>query len=582
MSDDDYASPDGGKQVKIEGQGFPRRTVAVEFLEKLRPGGPWVLTAIKPDGPTKTITASTAEDVATFVDANDGENNVYYSVNPTRTVLAKKASKADIAAIEFALADLDPNADETSEAAKARYLALLNGTFEPKPTAIIDSGNGIQCLWRLDVPIPLVGEGDQAKIDNVEARVAAIMVRLGSKAGTQNIDRILRLPGTTNLPTKTKRKAGRVPCPTGLLHFNGASYSLEDFPLPEQPRPERPRGGSTELPQQLRLMLYLQGDEPAGYPSRSELFWAFINAALRECIDENVVVTECLNANYAGCSIFEHVADKGGESYVKDQLAKAANDISTRVTRSRDERAVIDVTTGDTDLIWRKTEKELLKVGCPVYVRGAKLVQPLWRWEEHEGHTYLNASFVRYSATQLTDMIAHHVVRFRRRDGRKKEPQNIDPPKAVVEALLGAGHWELPTVVGIVNSPTLRPDGSMLTEQGYDKATQLWYKSSGDVTLPDIPERPTIDDAKAALVTLAELLSEFPFDDNASRSAALAAMMTPALRGALRSAVPLFAVIATEPRSGKTFLVQLIALIATGHVPIPTAGSENQEEMERE
>ena len=30
---------------------------SVEFLEKLRPGGPWVLTAIVPDGMPTTITA---------------------------------------------------------------------------------------------------------------------------------------------------------------------------------------------------------------------------------------------------------------------------------------------------------------------------------------------------------------------------------------------------------------------------------------------------------------------------------------------------------------------------------------------
>jgi hypothetical protein len=64
----------------------------------------------------------------------------------------KKAAKADIAAIEYSLADLDPADGEASEAAKARYLAQL-ATFDPKPTVIVDSGNGIQCLWRLTAAI---------------------------------------------------------------------------------------------------------------------------------------------------------------------------------------------------------------------------------------------------------------------------------------------------------------------------------------------------------------------------------------------------------------------------------------------
>ena len=111
------------------------RPLAIPFLEKLRPGGPWVLTAIVPDGATTTITARTADQVETFVRKHDGKANLYYSVNPTRTAMGKKAAKTDIAAIEYVLGDLDPADGETSEAAKARYLEQLNGAFEPRPTA---------------------------------------------------------------------------------------------------------------------------------------------------------------------------------------------------------------------------------------------------------------------------------------------------------------------------------------------------------------------------------------------------------------------------------------------------------------
>src|SRR5262249_10849768 len=150
--------------------------------------------------------------------------------------LDKKAAKTDIAAIEYALADLDPNEGETSEAAKTRYLKTLEH-FNPKPTALIDSGNGLQGLWRMRERIAL-GElesgkftrADQDTIADVEVRVAAIMLRLGAKPGTQNIDRILRLPGTVNLPNEKKRKEGRIVCPTKLLWFNDASYPLDAFP----------------------------------------------------------------------------------------------------------------------------------------------------------------------------------------------------------------------------------------------------------------------------------------------------------------------------------------------------------------
>jgi hypothetical protein len=221
---------------------------AVAFLEKLRPGGPWVLVAIVPDGEPTATTAFTADQVAVFIRTHNGKANLYYQVNPTRTPMSKKAAKTDIAAIEYILGDCDPASDETPEAAKGRYLEQLNGAFEPKATAGVDSGNGIQGLWKLEERITL-GElingkfsaEDQAKIADAEARAAAVMQRLGAKAGTQNIDRILRLPGTINLPNAKKRKEGRTECRAKLLWFDDTSYPLEAFPK-EEPKPDT-RGG---------------------------------------------------------------------------------------------------------------------------------------------------------------------------------------------------------------------------------------------------------------------------------------------------------------------------------------------------
>src|SRR3954462_9938927 len=80
-----------------------RVSVAVEFFQRLRPGGPWGLTAIVPDGNTTTITARTPDDVDAFVRKHDGKRNLYYATNPLRREMSKKASKTDVAAIEFLL-----------------------------------------------------------------------------------------------------------------------------------------------------------------------------------------------------------------------------------------------------------------------------------------------------------------------------------------------------------------------------------------------------------------------------------------------------------------------------------------------
>ena len=66
---------------------------AISFLEQLRPGGPWVLTAITPDGPTITITAHTAAEIDSFVCEHNGKRNQYYRVNPTRMPMSRRRQR---------------------------------------------------------------------------------------------------------------------------------------------------------------------------------------------------------------------------------------------------------------------------------------------------------------------------------------------------------------------------------------------------------------------------------------------------------------------------------------------------------
>lgn len=203
------------------------------FLQDLRPGGPWVLLAFHPeDGPRECLTTKDPDEVRAFVARHDGKHNIYYSLNRTRKAMNKKPAKADIAVIECLHGDLDPRGDESPDEAKKRYFAALK-SFDPQPSAIIDSGNGLQCLWKLQEPIVLPEDApDQCKavVDQAEATNSAIMTALGcDDQSTKNIDRILRLPGTTNIPNKKKRDKGRVKCPSKVITSFGPACSLDDF-----------------------------------------------------------------------------------------------------------------------------------------------------------------------------------------------------------------------------------------------------------------------------------------------------------------------------------------------------------------
>ena len=91
---DSYGSTTGaGKQ----GASAAEFSVSISFLKQLRSNGPWVLPAILPDGgaPTITKTVHAAREVEAFLHEYNGKRNIYYSTNPTKTELTKKASKAD-------------------------------------------------------------------------------------------------------------------------------------------------------------------------------------------------------------------------------------------------------------------------------------------------------------------------------------------------------------------------------------------------------------------------------------------------------------------------------------------------------
>lgn len=331
----------------------------------------------------------------------------------------------------------------------------------------------------------------------------------------------------------------------------------------------------------MSLMLDATGDTPGGYQSRSELLFAFLCEGLRQGYDEEEIIALCLDEACRGKSIFEHVGDNGGRRYLEEQIEEALNQ-----SVDTDGKVVIRVTTSNLDESWRQTQNALIRSNCPVYVRGGSLVQPLWRFEKSadRNRDTLVSSFHKYNIARLRDVVGHHAASFEKFDQRSKAWKRVDPPRDVIEALLEAGHWGFPSVKGIINSPTMRPDGSLLIEPGYDPATSLWYKSAGDINLPPIPGRPTKADAEAALAKLTELLNEFPFAAdkaaNVDKSVALAAILTTVLRGAFEVS-PLFFISAPEAGTGKSYLVKVIATIATGREAVPLAGTRNTEEMEK-
>jgi putative DNA primase/helicase len=112
----------------------------------------------------------------------------------------------------------------------------------------------------------------------------------------------------------------------------------------------------------------------------------------------------------------------------------------------------------------------------------------------------------------------------------------------------------------------------------YDQATGIYYDPSG-LTL-DIPEAPTLDDAREAIKTLRHLIRDFPFQSAVDEAAAISAFISAVNRPTL-GATPLHAFSAPMPGSGKSLLATLVTIVATGNHPSFITQGPNDEELEK-
>jgi putative DNA primase/helicase len=189
------------------------------------------------------------------------------------------------------------------------------------------------------------------------------------------------------------------------------------------------------------------------------------------------------------------------------------------------------------------------------------------------------AQLARIELPYMRDLLCRS-ARWRKLDRHRNAAVLIDPPTSVAQVILHRqGEWRFPPVVAVITTPTMRPDGSLLVLPGYDARTR--FVLVDPPPMPAIAKTPRRDDALAALVLLDGLLDEFPFADEASRSVALSALITPVVRGAF-PVTPMHVVSAPEAGSGKSYLLDVAAAIALGQpCPVMAAGRTEEETEKR-
>ena len=303
-----------------------------------------------------------------------------------------------------------------------------------------------------------------------------------------------------------------------------------------------------------------------------------VDAVTTEAGDEEVADRRRAAAD--SCAAFE-----GGErAYGLPSLRAAlgdgvANAIAKMVGYGESDRdvPVIKVKAGELTAVATTSEKVLLDAGVSIFQRSEWLVRPVIDTvNASHGRETKVARFIKVEATYLRDLLGR-VADFRKQRSNKWVP--IDPPSEVALTILARqGEWKFPVVAGVITTPTMRPDGSLLTQPGYDPPTRLLLVEPPP--MPPIPDAPTKDDALRALSLLKVLLTEFPLVGDVDRAVALSALITPVVRGAFMTA-PMHVARAPVAGSGKSFLFDVAAAISIGQfMPVISAGP-SEEELEK-
>ena len=219
-----------------------------------------------------------------------------------------------------------------------------------------------------------------------------------------------------------------------------------------------------------------------------------------------------------------------------------------------------------------RAEAAIAASGLDVFQRGGDLVRPT--------ATGGSVALRRVDHFGLLDLYSQ-VIDFQRPDQASGAYVSTVPPDRVARIHLSRGAFpRLPVLRGLITVPTIRPTGGIIAQPGYDHQTGLFLAPSGDFMLQPIPSSPTRADAAAALRTLDELLQGFPFVGPVDRSVAMAALLTTVARGAIATS-PLFAIRANTPGTGKSYLVDVISILATGRPASVISAGSNDEETEK-
>ena len=164
-------------------------------------------------------------------------------------------------------------------------------------------------------------------------------------------------------------------------------------------------------------------------------------------------------------------------------------------------------------------------------------------------------------------------------DGSPKwRPARI--PDDIVKAVHERGAWPgVPELVGVTETPFLRPDGSLCATPGLDPRTGTYLASTAlEIS---VPERPTRADATRALEALEDIFQDFPHVNRADRLVPVAAILTLLARPAIVGNAPAFLFDASTRGSGKSLQTDAVSIVARGRPSAKLSWPSDEDELSK-
>jgi len=259
--------------------------------------------------------------------------DVYCGVN---TRVGKGGKKSNVKYINSFHAEIDYGTlghnKKTEHATHDDALKAIK-EFPVKPTIIVHSGGGFHCYWVLDMPIEILDQGD-CTIETIEGINLTLCKKLGGDVGTQDISRVLRVPGTYNFKDPDN------PREVTITEGSDIRYDFETFRqfIPGQnanketrnlcsPKPEITYGDFccpdyvNGLPISDKIKFLIMNGNDGSYPSRSEADMAVILSLVNKGIGENEIKKIFESESYHIGEKYRNHGNK--DSYLKHNIKKA-------------------------------------------------------------------------------------------------------------------------------------------------------------------------------------------------------------------------------------------------------------------